>query len=150
MLGGKEDKIEESVFTVAPAVSGFISLEVQIKELLDLIDKTKEEIKEQKQMVEDTFANDTVYQEHDQKVREATRVRQQTKFELQKQPQVADLTAKIGENRTELKGLQNTLSELLLTYQKETGATSIETKDGQVLDIINTARVANHSSFEKK
>ena len=126
----------------------YLNLVNQIKTLIDQVETLKEELKTQKQMYEDSFENDAVFNEHDEKVKEATKIRQATKVQILKQGNVAEISEKIGEYRTDLKGMQNTLSELLIQYQKETGATQIETNRGEVLTIVNKVKLVKIKSLE--
>jgi len=130
------------------SASQFISLDNQIKSLIEQIDSLKEELKKQREMHEDTFQNDPVYQEHDKKVKEASRVRSATKTQIAKQLQVAEMGEKIAEERDEIKRMEATLSELVIQYQKETGATQIETNSGEVLSIVNKVKLVKVKSFE--
>ncbi|OQA93176.1 MAG: hypothetical protein BWY24_00696 [Microgenomates group bacterium ADurb.Bin219] len=124
----------------------YLNLENQIKTLIDQIDTLKEEIKNQKQMYDDSFQNDTTFKEHDDKVKEASKIRQATKAQILKQGNVAEISEKIIDSRADLKGMQNTLSELLIQYQKESGATQIESNKGEILRLVNSVKLVKESS----
>ncbi len=97
-------------------------------------------------MYDDSFQNDTTFKEHDDKVKEASKIRQATKAQILKQGNVAEISEKIIDSRADLKGMQNTLSELLIQYQKESGATQIESNKGEILRLVNSVKLVKESS----
>jgi hypothetical protein len=63
-----------------------------------------------------------------------------------KQPSVMQLSNQIKSMRQEIKERQSSLSDYLQEYQRLTGATEIETSDGNILRIINSSRLVKESS----
>ena len=86
-------------------------------------------------MLQGVYDSAPTYQTHNAAVKEATKVRSQTKKQIQKQPSVQDLIAKIGDSKAHIKDLTDTLSGYLDQYAKS-GQTSIETPGGKVKQII--------------
>lgn len=123
-----------------------MNLESTIKEHIASIDKSKSELKKLKEMLADTYRNDSVYQEQDKAVKEATKIRSKTKSELLKQPAVADLSAKVKELSGELKDFQLALSDYLREYMRLSGSSEIEGDDGEVRDIIYVAKLVKRST----
>ena len=105
-----------------------------------------EELKKLKEMLSDMFSNDSTYQEHDKAVKEATKIRTKTKLELLKQPAAGQLNNKIKELSSDLKDLQNALSDYLREYQRLSGSNEIEGDDGEVREIVYVARLVKRSS----
>lgn len=122
-----------------------LSLENLIKNHIASIDKLKDEVKKQRQMLEDGFLNDAVYQEHLKAAKEAIKVKSATKAQITKQPQNIMLSNKIKTMSTELKDKQYALSDYLLEYQRLTGVNEIEGDDGEIREIVNTAKVIKRS-----
>ncbi|KKR02774.1 MAG: hypothetical protein UU25_C0005G0008 [Microgenomates group bacterium GW2011_GWB1_40_9] len=122
------------------------NLESSIKEHIASIDTSKTELKKLKEMLSDMFSNDSTYQEHDKAVKEATKIRTKTKLELLKQPAAAQLNNKIKELSSDLKDLQNALSDYLREYQRLSGSNEIEGDDGEVREIVYVARLVKRSS----
>ena len=118
-----------------------LSLESLIKNHIASIDKLKDELKKHRQMLEDAFIGDAVYQEHMRLAKEAAKVKSATKVQIAKQPQNILLSNKIKGMTTELKDKQFALSDYLLEYQRMTGINEIEGDDGEVREIVNTAKV---------
>lgn len=123
-----------------------LSLEQLIKNHIASIDKLKEEAKKHKQMLEDAFMNDAVYQEHLKLSKEAVKVKSATRAQILKQPANVMLSNKIKNMTTELKDKQYALSDYLLEYQRMTGVNEIEGEDGEVREIVNTAKVVKKAS----
>ncbi len=122
------------------------NLESTIKEHIASVDKSKTELKKLKEMLADTYRNDSTYMEHDKLVKEAMKVRSKTKSELLKQPAVADLSAKVKELSGELKDFQAALSDYLREYMRLSGSNEIEGDDGEVRDIIYVAKLVKRNS----
>lgn len=123
-----------------------LSLENLIKNHIASIDKLKEEVRKQKQMLEDGFLSDAVYQEHMKLAKEAIKQKSATRAQITKQPQNIALSNKIKSMTTELKDKQFALSDYLLEYQRLTGVNEIEGEDGEVREIVNTAKVIKRPS----
>ncbi|HSD98576.1 MAG TPA: hypothetical protein VLB73_02665 [Patescibacteria group bacterium] len=123
-----------------------LSLENLIKNHIASIDKLKDEVKKQRQMLEDSFMNDAVYQEHLRLAKEAIKVKSATRLQITSQPQNIMLSNKIKSMTTELKDKQFALSDYLLEYQRLTGINEIEGEDGELREIVNTAKVVKRAS----
>lgn len=143
----EEEKVVdgEIVEETAPAGSDqatvLLSLETLIKNNIASIDKLRDELRKHKQMLEDSFMNDAVYQEHLKLAKEAAKVKSATRAQILKQPQNIQLSNKIKNMSTEVKDKQFALSDYLLEYQRMTGVNEIEGDDGEVREIVNTAKV---------
>lgn len=122
------------------------SLDEMIKSYVQSIDRLKGEVRKHKEMIEDGFANDPVYKEHDEAVKAATKVRQATKSEIMKQPGVLTLVQKLKTLTSELKEKNTSLSDYLLEYQRLSGANQIEMDDGEILEIVNSAKIVRKPS----
>lgn len=123
-----------------------LSLEQLIKSHIASIDKLREESRKHKQMLEDAFLNDVVYQEHLKIAKEANKQKSTTKQQIMKQPANVMLSNKIREMSAELKDKQMALSDYLLEYQRMTGVNEIEGEDGEVREIVNIAKVVKRAS----
>lgn len=124
-----------------------IKIEEMIKTHLSQINTLSEQITEYKGIVDDIFKNDEVFQKHDELAKEAIRVRSKTKSEIMKKPEVADKTVKLRELRSEKKELQEGLSDYLREYQRLSGSNEIEGEDGEVREIVYTAKLVKKSVF---
>jgi hypothetical protein len=124
----------------------FLSLEELIKNHIDSIAKLKVELKKEREMYDDSFNNDPVYREHDEKVKEATKAKLSVKKQIGSQPSVALLAQKVKDLRFDISEQNKTLSDLLSDYKEQTGATQIETRDGQILELVNSIRLVKINS----
>jgi len=143
----EESPAQEPVTTSASAdATVLMSLDELIKNYIQSIDKLRIEVKKQREMIQDGFQNDPVYHEHEEKAKEAIKQKNATKQQIMKQPAMMTLANKVKGMQSELKEKQLALSDYLLEYQRLSGANQIETNDGQVLEIINSAKVVRTSS----
>lgn len=141
-----ENPKQSTPSTDANDATVLLSLETLIKNHIASIDKLKDEVKKQRQMLEDSFLSDAVYQEHMKAAKEAVKVKSATRAQILKQPQNVMLASKVRQMATELKDKQFALSDYLLEYQRMTGVNEIEGDDGQVREIVNSAKVVKRPS----
>lgn len=123
-----------------------LNLEEMIKNYIQSIEKLKEEKKKHAEMFEDAFVNNPVYRENSEKAKEALKVKATTRQQIASQPSVIALGVKIKDLSRDLKERQVALSDYLLEYQRLTGANEIEDNDGQIREIINSAKLIKRSA----
>jgi len=126
--------------------NALLSLEELIKNHIESIDKLKLELKQQREMYEDSFNSNPTYREHVEKVKDVSKAKNSVRQEISKQPSVATLSQKVKDLRFDMNEKSKTLSDLLQDYREQTGATQIETRDGKVLEIVSTSRLVRRSS----
>lgn len=132
--------------TGADQSNALLSLEELIKNHIEAIDKLKLELKTQREMYEDSFNSNPVYRENVEKVKDVSKAKNSVRQEISKQPSVASLAQKVKDLRFDMNEQSKTLSDLLQDYTEQTGATSIETRDGKVLEIVRTSKLVRRSS----
>ena len=130
---------------IPTAVSGMLSLEELIKNHIESIEKLKIETRQAKEMFEDSFESNPTYREHMDKVKEVTKSKNALRQQIAKQPSVAQLEQKVKDLRFDLSEKNKTLSDLVQDYKEQTGATSIETRDGKILEIVSTSKLVKRS-----
>src|SRR5581483_2910091 len=118
VVGGEiTEEVTESESLDVP-VSGedqagaLLSLEELIKNHIESIDKLKLEIKQQREMLEDSFNNNPTYHEHDEKVKDVIKAKNSVRQEIAKQPSVASLNQKVKDLRFDMNEKSKTLSDL--------------------------------------
>lgn len=121
-------------------------LESLIKNHITDIDKRKDELKKQKEMLASALLNDETYLEHEQKAKEANKVKAATKRQIMQQPANKQLADKVRELSTEVKELDGALSDYLGEYQRMTGSNEIQTNEGDVREIVYVAKLVKKSS----
>ncbi len=124
-----------------------INMESLIKGHIATIDKLSDEARKHKEMLDDIFNNDPTFQEHDKAAKEAAKVKQNTKAQILKQPQAADLDKKVKELKADLKENEASLSDYLQEYARMSGVNEIEGDDGEVREIIYSAKLIKKSSL---
>ena len=123
-----------------------IKIEEMIKTHLSQIDSLQEEITKHRDMLNDIFTNDETYQAHDKAAKESSRIRTNTKKEIMKRPDVADLDSKLKSLRSEQKELKEGMSDYLREYQRLSGSNEIEGEDGELREIVFVAKLVKRSS----
>jgi len=136
---GSEEKTE---FNQA---AGLMSLEELIKNHITAIDKLRDELKQQREMFEDSFNNNVTYREHVEKVKEANKAKSSVRQQIAKQPGVAMLDQKIKDLRFDVSEKNKTLSDLLQDYKEQSGATQIEV-NGKTYAIVSVSKLVTKSS----
>lgn len=116
-----------------------INMESMIKTHMSALDKLQEEMKKHKEMLDDIFKNDPTYQEHSEKAKEAAKIKQNTKAQILKQAQAAELNGKVKSFKSQIKETQDALSDYLQEYARMAGVNEIEGEDGEVREIVYVA-----------
>jgi len=123
-----------------------IDLESLIKSSISGIDLKKDELRKLNDMTTSFLEQDPTYQEHEKVAKEAARVKNTTKSQLLKQPSVAQTLSKAKELKIELKETEEGLSDYLREYQRMSGSSEIEDNNGEMREIIYTAKLIKRSS----
>ena len=138
--------VEGSVPDLTSDATVLTSLDELIKATVASMDRLRVELKKQKEMLEDGYANDPVYHENDEQAKAAAKKKNETKQNILKQPAMQTIANKAKTLAAELKEKQFSLSDYLLEYQRLSGANQIEIGDGDILEIVNTAKVVRKAS----
>lgn len=126
-----------------------LNLESLIKNTIASIEKEQEEARKYKEMFADGLNNDPTFKEHEAKVKEANKIKLATRAQILQQPSMKQLADKIRTANSEVKEKKDSLSEYLLEYQRLAGATTIEDNEGQVREIVNSARLIKQQSNKR-
>ncbi len=124
-----------------------INLEGLIKNHISGIERIEEEAKKHQEMLDDIFANDTVYQQHLEAAKDAAKIKNATKQQILKQPQARDLDAKVKDLKSQAKEMKDALSDYLGEYQRLSGVSEIEGEDGELREIVYVAKLVKKSAF---
>ncbi len=135
---------QESVPAVVDADIDLVGL---INSHVSHLDELKKQSKKLKDMLDSLYQNDSTYQMHDAAVKEAVKVRNATKKQIQKLPQAADLVNRINDLKDQMKEYSDNLSDYLKQYAATTGSTTIESSDGEVRQIVYIAKLVKKSDF---
>ena len=126
-----------------------MDMESLIKTSISGIDSKKNELKKLTEMTTSFLAQDPTYQEHEKSAKDAAKVRNATKFQLLKQPAVAQTIQKTKELKAELRETQEGLSDYLREYQRMSGSNEIEDENGEVREIVYTAKLIKRPGKNK-
>ncbi|EKD90998.1 MAG: hypothetical protein ACD_30C00052G0016 [uncultured bacterium] len=141
------ETVEESPGTDNSSSQILLNMEGLIKNHITTIDKLSEELKKHKEMLDDIFSNDKTYQEHLEKAKEASKIKQVTRQQILRQPQAGELDKKVKEMKAQIKENQQSLSDYLQEYARMSGVSEIEGDDGEVREIVYSAKLRKKSSI---
>lgn len=123
-----------------------LNMESMIKTILSSISRAEEEMDKHKSMLDSILENDETYKEHSERAKEASKIKSGTRRQILKQPQAAELAAKVQSLKSQIKENKASLSDYLREFQKMSGINEIEDADGEVKQIVFTAKLVNKSS----
>ena len=129
------------------AIQSTLDLTGLIDSSVSQLEKLKVESAKYKEMLESIFKSDSTYQTHETAAKEAAKIKGNTKKQLMKLSQATDLVNRLQSLKSQMKEINQTLSDYLQGYAKSTGQTSIETSDGQVRQIVYVAKLVKSSSI---
>ena len=115
-----------------------------IHKITGQIETEKAELGKQGEMLKDALSSDPNYCEKDEKVKEATKERHVAKKQVLALPELAKVDMKIKDSRARIKDLNQSLSEYLQQYERLSGQRTIEGADGQLREIVYTARLVKN------
>lgn len=142
------DEPQEQALPAVTEVGGgdiVINLESLVKTTMAAIDKQAQQAREFKEMLDDILNNDPGYSEAVEKSKEASKVKQGERGRVMKQPQAKDLDDKLKTLKSEMKENQGALSDYLQEYARMAGVNEIEGEDGEVREIVYTAKLIRKS-----
>lgn len=123
-----------------------LSLEEMIRKYITQFDQLKIDSKKQREMYEDAFLNNPTFIENTEKAKAAAKDLQVTRKNIASQPSVIQVALKMKSMRTEIKEIEQSLSDYLQEYQRLTGANEIEGEDGKLRDIVTKAKLVIRSA----
>ncbi len=114
------------------------------------LDRERENLGKLSEMLSDILANDPAYKEASDKAKEITKEKTKAKANVLQQPHAHDTAFKIKDSRIEIKQLSLELSNFLTEYQKLTGSNEFEAEDGEMRQIVSTAKLVGKTDFGQK
>ena len=117
-------------------------LDEMIKNHITSISKTKEELSKYREMLKDSFEGDSVYREHAEEAKKANKIKSNTKAQILRKPEVAQIADKVKTLGQELRELNSALSDYLAEYQRASGLNEIEGEDGEIRQIVFVAKLS--------
>lgn len=125
----------------AQAANTILELESMIKNTISTVDRNKEELKKYKEMIASALTNDERYREAEAKVKELAKEKGKAKLNVMQNQATRNIAEKAKDLSLEIKEANLGLSEYLREYQRMTGQSEIEGEDGEVREIVYTAKL---------
>lgn len=117
-------------------IMGRLELERMIKRYLEEVDKLKDQMKTQREALNQTVENDAAFSQEDAKVKEAKKTVSALRQKIMKQPAVLDAVERIKSLKEDLSDVQETISALAQQYEEVAKTNQIVKEDGEVLEIV--------------
>lgn len=127
--------------TTGSTADDLITVTNLIQSYIGNLDRAQEEMKAHKQMLTDAFSNDPTYKEHEDKVKEAMKVKNATKQQIMNQPTLRELAEKVKDMSQSVKDMREALSNYLQDYARMTGSREFEDAEGELREIVYTAKL---------
>lgn len=118
-----------------------VSLGELIKSHVQSLDTMRNELREQRQMLEDGFINNETFRNAAEKAKAAAKQKAEVRHQILQQPGVAAISQKMKSLSTDIKEKQMALSDYLLEYQRMAGVNEVEGYDGEIREIVNQAKL---------
>lgn len=112
-----------------------------IHRLMQEVDETRGKIKDMRDNVKDVLLQNAEYQKLQEELKELTTKRQQAKKLLDSDRDFQTMNSELEELKFKLKDLQEIMSHHLVTHFNETHETVIKDPDGEVRQIVLSAKV---------
>lgn len=141
-----DDNKSPTTEEITDTMSVIQNLEGLIKTQSAQLERNREEMKKTKQMLADYLQNDATYKIHEEKVKEAAKVRNATKQQLLKAPQAQTIASKVKDMQSEVKELEKSLSEYLREYHRLSGIDTITGDDGETRQIVYSAKLVKKTA----
>ena len=122
-------------------VTNLFTIENLIKTHVSHIEAVKLELHKHAEMMTDVLNNDEGYKKVAAEIKELNKKKTEAKQNVLKSPANATLNQKIKDMKQELKELNAALSNYLQQYQKLADTDQIESEDGEVRQIVYSARL---------
>lgn len=129
--------------------SELITIDSAIKSRVGQLNKLKNDLKVQKEMLTSYLENDEKYREAVELSKKANGVKNTVKAQLLKQPEAANLNETVKSLKEQVFELNEGLSYYLREYQRLTGANEFEGEDGELQQIIYVAKLVRKTRLNK-
>lgn len=140
--GASDVTIEtESDTSGVDAANALLDVEQMINSTLGRIETLSQETSKLNEMMTSVLENDETYVAHSEAAKEAGKVKNATKSEIVKRPDVAHTVEKLREVRADLKETKEALSGYLYEYSRLSGSDEFEAQDGSVRRIVVNAKL---------
>lgn len=114
------------------------------------LDRERENLGKLSEMLDDILANDPAYKEAAEKAKEQAKEKSKAKANVLGETHAHDLAFKIKDSRIEIKQLSLELSNFLTEYQKLTDSNEFEGEDGEIRQIVYTAKLVGKTNFNEE
>ena len=128
-----------------PNAATLLNIENLIKSHDIKLNTLSEELKVQKEMLNDVLENDTAYQEASKESKKFAKQKTVAKAQVIARPEVKTIVEKVKDIQSQTKELKVALSDYLAQYVTLSGINQIEGEDGILRQIVMSAHLVKKS-----
>lgn len=129
--------------------SELLDLEQTIKTYYQGVQSKREEMKQYKEMISDTFANDKALGEAEEKMKTLKMESNKIKEQLAGTSAVIEAKQKLKELTAEVRDLDKALSKFLLQYRDVAQTNQIMVREGEMYQIVQSAKLVKQTAASR-
>lgn len=142
-------EIQEQAKDQINEASELLDLEQTIKTYYQGVQSKREEMKQYKEMISDTFANDKTLGEAEEKMKTLKMESNKIKEQLAGTSAVIEAKQKLKELMAEVRDLDKALSKFLLQYRDVAQTNQIMVREGEMYQIVQSAKLVKQTAASR-
>ena len=142
-------EIQEQAKEQLNEASELLDLEQTIKTYYQGVQSKREEMKQYKEMITDTFANDKTLAESEEKMKSLKMESNKIKVQLAGTSAVIEAKQKLKELTSEVRDLDKALSKFLLQYRDVAQTNQIMVREGEMYQIVQSAKLVKQTAVSR-
>lgn len=142
-------EIQEQAKEQLNEASELLDLEQTIKTYYQGVQSKREEMKQYKEMIADTFANDKSLGEAEEKMKTLKMESNKIKEQLAGTSAVIEAKQKLKELTSEVRDLDKALSKFLLQYRDVAQTNQIMVREGEMYQIVQSAKLVKQTAASR-
>lgn len=142
-------EIQEQAKEQINEASELLDLEQTIKTYYQGVQSKREEMKQFKEMIADTFANDKTLSEAEEKMKSLKMESNKIKEQLAGTSAVIEAKQKLKELTAEVRDLDKALSKFLLQYRDVAQTNQIMVREGEMYQIVQSAKLVKQTAVSR-
>ncbi len=142
-------EIQEQAKEQLNEASELLDLEQTIKTYYQGVQSKREEMKQYKEMISDTFSNDKSLAESEEKMKSLKMESNKIKEQLAGTSAVIEAKQKLKELTAEVRDLDKALSKFLLDYRDIAQTNQIMVREGEMYQIVQSAKLVKQTAVSR-
>lgn len=122
------------------------SLDELIKATVGNLERLSKEQKDFRELIADGLNNDAGFKEVSDKAKKVAKEKSQIRSQIMSKTGIIEIVNKLKDVSSDIKEKNSALSDYLLEYQRLTGANQIELENGEILEIVQIAKIVRKAN----